>query len=556
MWPSHCLSNRGTEGGGLKEWVKRMSKVTALGSWAAFLCISVGVLASPEKATVTVTVDTGVLSGSAKDGVISFKGIPYAAPPVGDLRWRPPQPVAAWSGVRSATQYGHDCMQLPDPSEAAPLGTTKPSEDCLVLNVWAPVRHSGEKAAVMVWIHGGGFLNGGSSAPIYDGSALAEKGVVFVSFNFRLGRFGFFAHPALTQESPAGPLGNYTYMDQIAALKWVKRNIAAFGGDPDNVTVVGESAGGGSVHMLMNSPLAEGLFSKGIIESGGGRDGGNPRRVHGEGTELHSVPSGESLGIEFAASQGINGQGSDALRALRALPAEKIVNGMNVSARRADPSIGATFAGPMVDGQIVVESSERHVSGTQTKIPIIIGTNSSDLAYPQEKTMAELFAPFGGNSDQARKEYDPDNSNNVHEVGLLIARDRGMTEPARYLARVLTTQGHHVYEYRFSYIAESMRKQWQGAPHASEVPYVFDTVSARYGKDLDPADETVATTINAYWVAFAKTGNPNGAGRANWPAYNPERDVLVDFTEKGVVAKPDPLRARLDLMEQTHQHTH
>jgi para-nitrobenzyl esterase len=531
-----------------------MFKGTALYSWAALLCIGAGALASPERTAVNVTVDTGVLSGSTKDGVMSFKGIPYAAPPVGDLRWRPPQPVVAWRGARNATQYGHDCMQLPDPSEAAPLGTTMPSEDCLVLNVWAPASRTSQKSAVMVWIHGGGFLNGGSSAPIYDGTALAKRGVVFVSFNFRLGRFGFFAHPALTRESPAGPLGNYTYMDQIAALRWVKRNIAAFAGDAGNVTLVGESAGGGSVHMLMSSPAAEGLFSKGIIESGGGRDGANPRRVRVDGTGAHGVPSGETLGIEFAASQGITGQGSDALRALRALPAEKIVDGMNVSARRADPSIGTTFPGPMVDGQIVVESSQRRPARTQIKIPIVIGTNSSDLAYPQEKTMAELFAPFAGNSDQAQKIYDSDHSNNVHQVELRIARDRGMTEPARFLARVLTAQGYQVYEYRFSYVAESMRSQWQGAPHASEVPYVFDTVSARYGKELAPADEAVAKTINAYWVAFAKTGDPNGPGRPNWPAYDTERDVLANFTEKGVIVQPDPWRAQLDLMEQTHQH--
>jgi para-nitrobenzyl esterase len=523
-----------------------MIKFTTLCSWAALLCIGAGALAAPGTATVNATVEAGVLQGSTKDGVMSFKGIPYAAPPVGDLRWTPPHPVAAWHGVRDATQYGHDCMQIPDPSEAAPRGTTTPSEDCLVLNIWAPVRRPGEKLAVMVWLHGGGFLNGGSSAPIYDGTGLAKQGVVFVSFNFRLGRFGFFAHPALSLEEPRGPLGNYTYMDQIAALKWVKHNIPAFGGDPENVTVVGESAGGGSVHMLMNSPPAQGLFAKGVIESGGGRNGGSPRRVS----------DGEKLGVEFAASQGIHGQGKDALRALRALPAEKILNGLNVSARRADPSIGATFAGPMVDGQIVVEPAQRHPSGTAAKIPIIIGTNSADLAYPQEKSMAELFEPFGQNGDRARKEYDPDNSNNVHEVGVRIARDRGMTEPARFLARELTAGGHQVYEYRFSYVAECMRQQWQGAPHASEVPYVFNTVAARYGKDLAAADEAVAKTISAYWVAFAKTGSPNGAGRPNWPAYNAQRDVLAIFTEKGVVIQPDPLRVKLDLMEQTHQHTH
>jgi para-nitrobenzyl esterase len=523
-----------------------MANLKVLCSWAALLGIGVVTLASPTTRTVSATVDAGTLQGAVKDGVMSFKGIPYAAPPAGNLRWRAPQPVARWQGVRSATQYGHDCMQLPDPSEAAPRGSTTPSEDCLVLNIWAPERRPGQKSAVMVWIHGGGFLNGGSSAPIYDGEAVAKKGVIFVGFNFRLGRFGFFAHPALTQENPGGPLGNYTYMDQIAALKWVKRNIAAFGGDPDNVTVVGESAGGGSVHMLMNSPPAQGLFNKGVIESGGGRDGGKPRHVR----------DGEKLGVEFAASQGIHGEGKDALRALRALPAEKVVDGLNVSARRADPSVGATFVGPMVDGTIVLEPAQRHSSSSQPKIPIIIGTNSADLAYPQEKTMAELWAPFGQNGDRARKVYDPDNSNDVHEVGVRIARDRGMTEPARFLSRELTAQGHAVYEYRFSYVAESMRKQWQGAPHASEVPYVFDTVAARYGKDLAAADKTVAETINAYWVAFAKTGDPNGAGRPGWPAYSPKQDKLAIFTEKGVIVQTDPLRVQLDLIEQTHQQSH
>lgn len=535
-----------------------MFKVTVLCTWAILLYTGAGALASSEEATTArVTVDTGVLQGSLQDGVMSFKGIPFAAPPVGNLRWRPPQPAAAWRGVRNATQYGQDCMQLPDPTEAAPLGATTPSEDCLVLNVWAPARRAAKQSAVMVFIHGGGFLNGGVSAPVFDGSAFAKSGVVLVSFNFRLGRFGFFAHPALTQESPAGPLGNYAYMDQIAALKWVKRNVAAFGGNPDNVTLFGQSAGGGSVRVLMNSPMAKGLFSKGILESGGGgRNGANMRRVRDDGAGPRRLPSGETLGIAFAKSQGITGQGSTALARLRALPAKAVLDGLNVANRRADPSIGATFAGPMIDGQIIVEPSQEEYSagwGTQRKMPIIVGTTDADSSYPQAKTMTELFAPFGENSEKARKAYDPAMSNNVHEVGLRIARDRGMAEPARYLARVLSAQGEPVYEYRFSYVAESMRKEWQGAPHAGELPFVFDTVRARYGHNLAPADEAVAKTMNAYWIAFAKAGNPNGDGRPNWPAYGAKQDILINFTDKGVVVQPDPLKTRLDLTEQSHQ---
>lgn len=235
----------------------------------------------------TVTVETGKLKGPAAGGVVSFKGIPYAAPPVGDLRWRPPQPAARWSSVRDAAAYGHDCMQLPFPSDAAPLGTT-PAEDCLVLNVWAPKHRTG-KLPVLVWIYGGGFVNGGSSPAVYDGSQFAKRGLVFVSFNYRLGRFGFFAHPALSKEGKDGLLGNYGYMDQIAAMKWIQRNIAAFGGDPHQVTVFGESAGGGSVHMLMTSPLAVGLFQRAIVESGGGR-------ALMTSTGIHESRGGTSIG--------------------------------------------------------------------------------------------------------------------------------------------------------------------------------------------------------------------------------------------------------------------
>jgi len=246
-----------------------MEKARILSTLAIVLMAAVTGGAEPPQAET----DTGPVAGVVADGVASFKGIPYAAPPLGERRWRSPQPVEPWKAVLVADQYAHDCMQKPFPSDAAPRGTP-PDEDCLYLNVWAPAERPAAPMPVMVWIHGGGFVNGGSSPDVYDGSHFARRGLLFVSMNYRLGRFGFFAHPALTAESPDGPLGNYGFMDQIAALRWVQRNAAAFGGDPGNVTIFGESAGGGSVNALMISPLAKGLFHKAIVESGGGRAGG------------------------------------------------------------------------------------------------------------------------------------------------------------------------------------------------------------------------------------------------------------------------------------------
>lgn len=501
-----------------------------------------------------VTVDSGALQGVARDGVLSFKGIAYALPPLGALRWKPPQPIPRWHGVRKATALGHDCMQLPAPSEAAPGGTTMPSEDCLVLNVWRQEKQVSGKMPVMVWVHGGGYLNGGSSPSVYDGSAFARDGVVFVSFNYRLGRFGFFAHPALSKASPEGPLGNYGYMDMVAALRWVKRNIGAFGGDPGNVTLFGESAGGSSVIALMHTPMARGLFQKAIVESGGGRDGANFRRLHEEGAAQDRPRSGEMLGIDFAKSQGIEGDDTAALAALRKLNPEALVAGLNIASRRVDPAIGATFPGPMIDGRMLTETSQQaNLAGRQMKIPFMIGTNDGDLAYPQGKTIEELLAPFGDNRERARAVYDPGNSNDVREVGEKIARDRAMLEPARFLARIMSAQGQPVYLYRFSYVAESMRKEWPIVPHAAEVPFVFDTLDARYSGKVTPADQQVARSIHSAWVAFAKTGNPNADGSHLWPAYQTSRETLANFVGGGPVIQSEPWKARLDLTEQTHR---
>ncbi len=489
-----------------------------------------------------VRVDSGTLKGLNADGVRAFKGIPFAAPSIGENRWRAPQPVVPWKGARSAAAYGSDCMQLPFPGDAAPLGN-KPAEDCLYLNVWAPVERHSTKLPVMVWIYGGGFVNGGTSPAVYDGTHFAKSGVVLVSFNYRVGRFGFFAHPALTREDPNALLGNYCFLDQIAALKWVQKNIARFGGDPGNVTLFGESAGGASVLTMMTTPLARGLFQKAIVESGGGRSLLGPmRRIHESAPNL---PSGEAVGVAFAEKAGIKGDDAAALAALRQLPAERVVDGLNM-ASMGNP----TYSGPMIDGKIVVESSEQAMLGGRAmNIPVMAGANSSDIGFSFAKSMDELFAPFGANREKAQAVYNPDKSTEFRKIGLVVAMDRMMVEPARFVVRTAAAAGQPAYEYRFSYVAESLRKQWNGAPHATEIPFVFDTVAARYGKDLAPADEAAAKAAIAYWVAFAKTGNPDGEGRPHWPRYTAADDELMNFTNSGPVAEHDAWKARLDLTE-------
>ena len=511
-----------------------------------------------------VTFESGTVRGVIADGIESFKGIPYAAPPTGNLRWQPPQPPTPWSGVREATAFVHDCAQQPFPYDAAPLRTA-PSEDCLYLNVWRP---SGAHALpVMVWIYGGGFVNGGTSPAAYDGTHLAAKGVVLVSFNYRLGRFGFFAFPALSAEHPHGLLGNYGYMDQIAALQWVQKNIAAFGGDPHNVTVFGESAGGGSVHMLLTSPLAAGLFQKAIIESGGGRDNlmGDRRLAR----DLPDLPSAQTIGVNFARSNGISGTGAAALAALRALPTEKVVAGLGMmSMNAAGPP---TYAGPMVDGRIVRDSPEKaYRSGHFAHVPLIVGANSADMGISTAKTLPAAFAPFGADRSRAMAAYDPDHSADLHLVSGHIAMDRMMVEPARFVVAEFAAHGLQAYEYRFSYVAPAAaaalakgpfaRLALPGAQHASEIPYVFDTIGAVLGAGVTPQDEQIAQATSTYWVNFARTGNPSGAADApgndslpRWPAYSSQTDQLMNFTQSGPMPMTDPWRARLDL---TAAHAH
>ena len=509
----------------------------------AFLPISsiaFGAWAEPPRAVL----GTGTVTGVADKRVERFLGIPYAKPPVGPLRWRAPQPASTWRGVRHATAYGNDCMQEPFPSDAAPLGT-RPAEDCLTINVWRPAgTKPGARLPVLFWIYGGGNVNGGASPAVYSGDAFARDGVIMVSFNWRVGRFGFFAFPELTrQDADHGPLGNYGYMDTIAALKWVRRNVAAFGGDPAKVTIYGQSAGAGQVAMLLTTPLARGLFSRAIIQSGGGT-GNEPVPFGGGGDRLPA----EQTGINFARRWGIAGTDAVALRQLRALTAEQVTDGIHIGTSAAQRD---RFAGPVMEGGILTGSLVKAaLAAREAKVPLIIGSTTADNSNGvRGNNPDEAFATmFPDNTAQARAAYLADRSLAPDHVLREIGRDLSYGEPARTLATAMTAQGLPVYTYRFGYVATAMRGEWpEGPPHATDIPYAMETVRAKYGDALTPLDARVSHTLHGYWVNFVKSGNPNGPGLPAWPAYERRGDVILSIDPDGTArATSDPHKARLD----------
>jgi para-nitrobenzyl esterase len=502
-----------------------------------------------------VRVDSGQLQGVADDGVVSYKGIPFAAPPVGELRWRPPQPVAPWTGVRQAAEFGADCMQGrfgPPPAPGGPA-TRMPSEDCLYMNVWRPASAApGAKLPVMVWIYGGGFTGGSSSSPNTSGTEFAKKSVVLVAANYRVGRFGFFAFPALSRERPDETKGNYAYMDQIAALQWVKRNIAAFGGDPDNVTIFGFSAGGVSVHSLLASPMARGLFHKAIAESGGSRDSVlTARPMREDGVDPNYPVSAETIGIEFARSMGIEGTDQAAIARLRALSSEEVLRGAPAQPGVRPQSYETT---PILDGKLVTETAETaYKAKRQPRVPIMVGSNSADTAGNRIRATSkeQFFARFGQWSAQAKAAYDPDGTTDLATMVTRANDDFGQAEPARFAANAFAAKGSPVYRYRFSYVQTAMRERMRtGAPHGGEIAFVFGTLTARPGSTVSPEDQAVSRMAQSYWVNFAKTGDPNGAGLPAWPRHDPNKDLIFDFHPDGTVgAIPDVRRARLDVMQ-------
>ena len=483
-----------------------------------------------------VAIEQGVLVGRAAEGVAGFRAIPYAAPPVGPLRWRAPQRPEAWQGERDATQFGAICIQPPSNGDPG-VGPLPMSEDCLTLNVWTPEVRGDEPLPVMVWNHGGGLNNGSGTAALNDGTNLAKRGVVVVTVNYRLGRLGFFGHPALTAEAGDEELvGNYGLADIIAALEWVRGSVAAFGGDPGKVTVFGESAGGVMVTRLMISEPARGLFHRAIVQSGLGRDKGTATF-----RTLDGSPSLEDRGTAVAIAAGLPPNAS--VEQLRALPAERLLT--------PAPSF---YGGDLMvldghdGGGLVGENvAPAFAAGLEAPVPLIIGANSAEFWWMKPSDLS----PYGALDDPMTAEersaflaaYGGQDGYDAHVLSDLV-----FNEPARHLARLHAANGHPTFLYRFDVVPESNPEPSGGATHASERPYVFDNLHT-VGRPTGERDARAATAMADYWATFAARGDPNGSGRPVWPEFREERARLLEFTNDGPVAGPVPFAERLDLVE-------
>ena len=492
----------------------------------------------------------GMVRGITESDVSIFRGIPYAAPPVGANRWRPPQPAVKWSGVRDATKVCADC-----PQRVWPGSTAIQSEDCLFLNVWTPANTTAKsKLPVMVWIHGGAFVAGSGSEPGSAGNAFAKQGVILTTINYRLGRLGHFAHPALSKEHPEDFKGSYAYMDQVAALQWIQKNIAAFGGDPNNVTIFGFSAGGVSIHSLLTIPAAKGLFHKAIGHSSGGRDGvltGRP--INKENADPLYPVSAETIGINFARKHKIEGTDADALAKLRALSVEEIIDG----GQENDSSGNRIYSGPILDGKFVVETAERaYQAGRHANVPLMIGNCSGEIggAFISASTSKEeLFKQFGELEAETKAAFDPEGAKEFAEVQTKFNTDWVWGEPARMTARTLAAKRQPTYIFQFGYVPLALRERVRyGAGHGSDISFVFNTLHARWGAppEASAAEKELARIMNTYWANFAKTGNPNGKGVPPWPLYDAQKEEILDIDLDGKpAAKPDPRKARFNVIE-------
>lgn len=481
-----------------------------------------------------VSLRTGVVQGvaDAASKVIAYKGIPYAKPPLGELRWRPPVPAPAWEGVRDARTFGPACLQPPYPPTSVYFGDmAAPSEDCLTLNVWAP--SGARRLPVMVWIHGGALLRGSSSEALYDGVKIARQGVVFVSINYRLGLFGFMAHPALSAESAENVSGNYGLLDQIEALRWVRDNIGRFGGDPSQVTIAGESAGGLSVISLLASPLARGLFTKAIAQSAYMQSHRSLRE------DTLGLGSAEALGVALA-----NAAGASNAAALRALDPMKLF--MAGVATQWGPE-------PVIDGVVLKRQlAETFARGEQAKVPIIAGFNEGEirsLLYfmprnvpaTQHEYRADVRRRFGSEADAFLAVYpgvDP------RADVMASIRDGACDWTAQTLVRQQSEAGQASYLYYFRHSTPTQRERDLAAFHASELPYIFGQVgaSAALGPNwprppLTSEETRLAEAMMSYWTSFVRDGVPKAPDMPPWPRYTAEERGYLDIDERPSAAR-------------------
>ena len=518
------------------------------------LFLLVGVLsASAASPTDEVTVENGKLQGTSNEdhSVRMFKGIPFAAPPVGDLRWKAPQPALSWSGVRQADKFGSACLQTNVFGDIY-FRDAQPSEDCLTLDIWTPAKPASAKIPVIVWFYGGGFVAGSASEPRYDGENLAKKGVIVVNPNYRLGVFGFFSHPELSKESGRNASGNYGLLDQVAALQWVVKNIAAFGGDPQNITIAGESAGSASVSALMASPLSRKLFQKAIGESGaffpGGPSGGLP---------LKALSETEQFGMEFAESVG-----AKSLADMRAKPGDELLQAA------AKENRGFGF-GPNVDGYFLPASVlSAYTEGAQSHVPLLAGWNADEgkmfvLFAPQKptaKSFAELAqARFGDQATEFLKLYPATTDQEAMLSAEALAGDDFTIFPTwKWVDMQRKTGASLVYEYRFEQVPAvkpgamigPIPAAEAGSRHACEIEYVFETLKSQAGVPWTDEDFKVSEAMASYWVNFAKAGNPNGSGLPDWPKYDSKDGYQVmHLSGKNIHAAADTMRGRYEFLD-------
>lgn len=490
--------------------------------------------------TETIRTENGLISGvyNSDKSVKIFAGLPYAAPPVGNLRWKAPQPAKSWSGVKAADHFSNCAMQNEVPtiikqlyysrlgtdalSDAAIKNNEPISEDCLYLNVWASAKSNVKKQPVIVYIHGGSFTSGSGSIDIYNGESMAKKGAVFVTMNYRVGIFGFMSHPDLTKESDYNASGNYGILDQIAALKWVKRNIEAFGGDPNNITVAGESAGSMSVSVLVASPLAKGLFQHAIGESGA---------IFGS----RGVKGGPSLTLKEAEDVGVNfvsSQNKTSIEELRKIPAKDLLKASkNVSTR------------PIIDGYVLPDTIYNiFAKGKQNDVPILIGSNANEgalfvtLPWPEngavsaEKFKEQVRATYKDKADEFLKLFPCNTDDEAIKSQVESGTDQWFSWHMHTWAKLQTETGKSkVYLYYFNH-AQPGPANWKelGATHGFEIPYAYDNLRL-FDLQFTEADKKIANIMSSYWFNFAKTGNPNGDSLPRWTCYDDKSDKVMSI---------------------------